>query len=206
MTHPLRHRLMVLMASVVGLIIAGCEVSPRVSEPPEPPASMSWQEGIAYSESMVGFRAPDFTVNASQTGAPEFTLSEATAEGDVVVLAFWIRDCQACTRDMPRLAELVEWTREEGLPVAVVAVHNVVHTSSASSRLMPDEASIAEYADTIDFYMEGANDDFDSVYGVRSWPRIFVIDADGIITYVKAYIDIDLLAQLKEQVEIAGAG
>jgi LDH2 family malate/lactate/ureidoglycolate dehydrogenase len=107
---------------------------------------------------------------------------------------------------MPRLAELVEWTREEGLPVAVVAVHNAVHTSSASSRLMPDEASIAEYADTIDFYMEGAHDDFDSVYGVRSWPRIFVIDADGVITHVKANSGIDLLAELKEQVEIAGAG
>jgi hypothetical protein len=33
-----------------------------------------------------------------------------------------------------------------------------------------------------------------------------VIDADGIITHVKANSGIDLLAELKEQVEIAGAG
>lgn len=165
---------------------------------------MNWFEAIDYSKSLIGSRAPDFTVKPIREGEPDFTLSEAAANGDAVVLAFWIEECQSYTREMPSLGELVEWTEENDLPVSVITVHNNTgwYKSNSSSK-RPSAKGIAKYPDTLKYYIEGPEDDFMTVYGVRSWPRIYVIDAQGIITFVKADSVDDVFAELKDEVQRA---
>ena len=186
----------------------GCHVSTKTADPAASPEEMNWIEAIDYSKSLIGSPAPDFTVKPIREGEPDFTLSEAAAKGDAVVLAFWIRACEACcTHEMPSLGKLVQWSEENDLPVSVVTVHN--HTgwykkNSKSKR--PSEEEIAKFNDAIKFYFEGPEDDFMRVYGVRSWPRIYVIDSQGIITFVQAHTGVDLFEELKVAVEEALEG
>ena len=154
--------------------------------------------------------APDFTVKPIRDGEPDFTLSDAAANGDAVVLAFWIRECQACcTHEMPSLGKLVDWSAENDLPVSIVTVHNNTgwyKPNSNSKSKRPSEEEIAKFNDAIKFYFEGSEDDFMRVYGVRSWPRIYVIDSQGIITFVQAHTGVDLFEELKVAVEEALEG
>jgi peroxiredoxin len=207
MTRRTSHRLLITTSLGVLMAAGGCHVSTKTADPAAPSEEMNWIEAIDYSKSLIGSPAPDFTVKAIRQGEPDFTLSEAAANGDAVVLAFWIRACEACTREMPSLGKLVEWSEENDLPVSVVTVHNNTgwYTPNSKSK-RPSEEEIAKFNDALKFYVEGQEDDFTSVYGVRSWPRIYVIDAQGTITFVKANSGVDLFAELKVAVEEALEG
>ncbi|MCH2161371.1 MAG: TlpA family protein disulfide reductase [Phycisphaerales bacterium] len=161
-------------------------------------ADRSARDSKAHAEAMVGTVAPDFTVESIIDGQPEFTLSNA--RGEVVLLAFWIRGCSACTNELPKLAELADWAEDSDLPVSVVTVHNDMGWHPALSRSMPGEEYFDGYGDALGIYAEGIDDEFEFDYGTRSWPRAFVIDADGTITHVKTNSGIDFVAELKDEV------
>lgn len=193
---------------LASLPVSGCagKQSDSNTKPTIDTTSEGWARRAAYdsldhSKAMLGTRAPDFTVKSIREGKPDFTLSEATERGDVVLLAFWVRGCQHCTRSMPRMGELAEWIEEEDLPVTIVTVHNDMGWHPKSNKAMPSEESLTKYSDALNFYAEGPDDDFGMVYGARSWPRAFVITPEGTIVHVKTNTGIDYVAELKAEVE-----
>jgi peroxiredoxin len=207
------HTAVAIATSCLALFAAGCAGTQSASTSTtgkstldttsEDWASRAAKESTKHAKAMLGTRAPDFTVKSIREGEPDFTLSEATNNGDVVLLAFWIRGCEHCTRSMPRMGELAEWIEEKDLPVSLVTVHNDMGWHPKSKSKMPSEESLADYSDALKFYAEGPADDFGSVYGTRSWPRAFVITPDGTIVHVKTNTGHDFVAELKEEVELA---
>ena len=146
----------------------------------------------------VGDVAPNFTVKSLLPEQADFTLAEH--QGETVVLAFWWTPCSACVEDGPTLTKLAEWANESNVPLQIARVHNDLSYHPTLKRTMPSPDPTAKRPNNYGLYAEGINDNFEDVYGVRSWPYILVINADGIITHIKTTSRFRLLEELQDEI------
>ena len=153
------------------------------------------------SPAKVGDVAPNFTVKSLLPEQSDFTLAEH--QGKTVVLAFWWTPCSACAKDGATLTKLAEWANESNVPLQIARVHNDLSYHPTLKRTMPSPDPTAKRPNNYGLYAEGINDNFEDVYGVRSWPYILVINAEGIITHIKPTSGVNLFKEL--QLEITKA-
>ena len=169
---------------------------------------------LTASHKMVGKPAPEIEATEIDTGRP---VRLADFRGKVVVLDFWGYWCGQCNISMPHLADLHR--NFEGRPLEVVALHDQSIQSRADfnqktavtrERLWggrdlpfrvlfdgrdpkhPEEDGRGATGATIERY------------GVRGFPSVYVIDADGTMVGQVPFWDHDRLeAVVREQVEKA---
>ena len=91
---------------------------------------------------LTGRIAPDLTFEDTAQGLPGGTKLSSLRGKKVVVLAFWLRDCRHCKRELPRVQRMHELWQRSGLQVISV-VHNrytlaqVVETMKARGWTFP---------------------------------------------------------------------
>jgi cytochrome c biogenesis protein CcmG, thiol:disulfide interchange protein DsbE len=123
----------------------------------------------AKSLSLVGKPAPEFTL----PDLHESTFDLAATNGHIVLLSFWASWCPPCRAEMPTLARLQKEMATELVDVVLVALDN---SAKAQRYLMKAHLEARCLVDE--------NQTLGKVYGVRSIPRAFVIDRDGMVRRV----------------------
>jgi len=114
----------------------------------------------------VGFAAPPFALKTPQGQ----TVSLDSLRGKVVVLHFWAPWCGFCKRAMPGIQKLHETLKNEPR----VVIYGVVGKERGKS----DPVSLAkEKGCTYDLLLKGAATALQ--YGVKGYPTLFIIGADG---------------------------
>ncbi|MBI1325753.1 redoxin domain-containing protein [bacterium] len=146
------------------------------SKMPEPYSQMSFAE-LAKGELYVmdrlstGMPAPELVgedVRGSQIRLSEY-------RGKVVAIVFWATWCNPCMEMIPHERELVK--RMEGRPFVLLGVNGDDDRSKASKAM--DELSM----NWPSLWSGTKVDSIAADWGVRSWPTIYVLDADGKIRY-----------------------
>jgi thiol-disulfide isomerase/thioredoxin len=132
---------------------------------------------------LVGKPAPELKVTTRS--GEELLLSNM--RGNVVVLDFWGHWCVPCVRAMPRLMEIAE--QFGGQPVRWIAVHDPSLTSfeGLDDKLSKFEKDVWNRKMSLETVIDVAAQPDDRTgitadrYGVRDWPTLVVISADGIV-------------------------
>jgi thiol-disulfide isomerase/thioredoxin len=132
---------------------------------------------------LVGKPAPELKVKTRS--GEELLLSNM--RGNIVVLDFWGHWCVPCVRAMPRLMEIAE--QFEGRPVRWIAVHDASLTSfkDLDDKLSKFEKDVWNREMSLETVIDVATEPDDRTggtadrYGVRNWPTLVVISADGIV-------------------------
>ncbi|MCM1094205.1 MAG: TlpA family protein disulfide reductase [Lachnospiraceae bacterium] len=116
-----------------------------------------------------GAQAPDFTLKDINGGT--FTLS--SLRGKTVILDFWGSWCVPCLKSIPRLKEQYARYKDKGLEIVSVACSDT------------DEAWRAAVNRTgmnwVNLLNDSENNDITKVYGIGSFPTMFIISPDGVI-------------------------
>ena len=134
------------------------------------------------AESSVGREAPDFHLLSENSG--ELRLSER--RGHMVLLNFWASWCQPCVEKWPQLEELYRALHGEGLEIWSItaeepaAVQDFLKENPVSFRILYDVGGGVT---------EG--------YGVREYPAMFLVDADGSIEYFTRELDLELKLRIR---------
>jgi peroxiredoxin len=122
-----------------------------------------------------GYPAPDFTLE----GADGENLRLAELRGDVVLVNFFASWCGPCRQEMPALDALHQ--RYEALGFKVLGV-NVDEDRDAALALLDD----VEVSFPVVFDPTSA---VSRTYDVAGMPSTFVVDRDGVVSYVhKGYV------------------
>lgn len=134
--------------------------------------------------------------------------SFADTRGSVVILDFWANWCAPCKKAFPRLAELYEEYRDDGLIILGVTGFQGGFTDgdvieqdiSPARELELTEDFIDRYNLTwpVVFSEEGA---FDARYGVTSIPAMVFIDRAGMVRAIKSGLDIQNPEETKQLIE-----
>lgn len=116
-----------------------------------------------------GAHAPDFTLK--DINGETFTLS--SLRGKTVILDFWGSWCVPCLKSIPRIKEQYARYKDKGLEIVSVACSDT------------DEAWRAAVNRTgmnwINLFNDSENNDITKVYGIGSFPTMFIISPDGVI-------------------------
>jgi uncharacterized protein YyaL (SSP411 family)/thiol-disulfide isomerase/thioredoxin len=115
--------------------------------------------------------------------------------GKVVVLDFWTSCCINCLHVLPELDRLER--RFEGKPVVVIGVHSSKFTAEK------DRANLARSLERLGVHHPVIHDPDHAVWdawGVRSWPTLVVLDAEGhIASKQPGETDADTLSAIVER-------
>jgi cytochrome c biogenesis protein CcmG/thiol:disulfide interchange protein DsbE len=123
----------------------------------------------AKSLNLVGKPAPEFTLPDLHEGS--FDL--AATNGHIVLLSFWASWCPPCRREMPTLARLQKELATETVEVVLVAMDSPAKAQRFLTKAHLEARSVVDEDGTLG-----------KVYGVRTIPRAFVIDRDGMVRRV----------------------
>ncbi len=110
-------------------------------------------------------QAPDFTLKGS-TGAD---VSLSSFRGKVVILNFWATWCPPCRAEMPSMERLYAELKDEGIELVAVD-------------LQEPEKTVKEFIEENDYTFPVLLDSsgrVGAIYGARSIPTSFLIDAEG---------------------------
>jgi peroxiredoxin len=142
----------------------------------------------------VGKRAPEIR-GVDVHGKP---LKLSDYRGKVVAVVFWDTGCGPCMRQIPREKALVE--RMKGQPFALLGVNTDADVSSAR-RVME-----AQGITWPNWYDDPGARPIVQLYRVRSYPTVYVIDAEGKIRAKEAHGDVldQLVEKLVAEREAAG--
>jgi len=125
--------------------------------------------GNAKSLGLVGRPAPQFTVQDMD----EKTFDLSSTSGHVVLLSFWASWCRPCRAEMPILVRLQKELVPEMVDVVLVAEDNSVSAQKFLQKMHLEARSLVDEKGSLG-----------KLYGVRSIPRAFLIDRDGMIRRV----------------------
>lgn len=116
-----------------------------------------------------GVAAPDFSLRDIDGNI--FTLS--SLRGKTVILDFWGSWCVPCLKSIPRIKEQYARYKDKGLEIVSVACSDT------------DEAWRAAVNRTgmnwVNLFNDSENGDITKVYGIGSFPTMFIISPDGVI-------------------------
>ncbi len=123
----------------------------------------------------IGEQAPDIRLTDPQNNPVHLYGIEAPC----TILVFWLPDCSHCKRELPRLKEIYNKYKPRGLKIMSVCGKMLDEVSACwefnKSRQLPEDW----YAVADPQRRSGMA----SLYNIRSYPRIFVLDADKKIAY-----------------------
>jgi len=126
--------------------------------------------------SLVGRTAP--TVELTTLTGGRFSLEQARAEGNVVVMAFWASCCGPCRRELPALRALeAELT---GKPVEIVLVNVDKDPRDAKRFLRQIGLTDEDLTVAMDNEAVALGN-----YGVMSMPTTFLVDRNGTVKLSK---------------------
>ncbi|NNF43017.1 MAG: TlpA family protein disulfide reductase [Phycisphaerales bacterium] len=129
-------------------------------------ATPTWTTRLQKQSRIIGQPAPTFAL-PDLDGTPRDLAAE---RGRVVVLDFWYRACGWCVRAMPQIESLS--ARFAGRPVTVLGVN--VDRVRDDARLVVDRLGLTYPSVQADGKLAAA-------YGVRSYPTLAVVDAEGVV-------------------------
>ncbi len=162
---------------------------------PKAPVDSSPPTSIPTPVAM-GRPAPEWHVQAWTDGKSR---SLAESRGRVTVLEFWGVWCGPCVTSIPSMQKLAEDYEKRG--VTFVGVHTADGTIEEITKLKrlknwSTQSAIDQGTSITDSKTAGA-------YGVRGYPTVVVIDADGIIRYRTDILPADTEAFMKDQRQLA---
>ena len=123
----------------------------------------------AKSLGLVGKPAPEFTLQDLE----EHPFRLASTNGHVVLVAFWATWCGPCRVEMPALARLQKELAAQKVDVVLVALDNPAKARRFLARARLDARCLVD-----------ENGTMGRAYGVRTLPRAFVIDREGMVRHV----------------------
>jgi thiol-disulfide isomerase/thioredoxin len=136
----------------------------------------------ARQVSFIGNPAPEITIKDWIQGEPA-TLAEL--QGRVVLLEFWATWCKPCQAMFPKLKNLDEQYRDQGLEIIALTRHYFAGRDVASSQA--DELELMRSVITqhdLKFRVGVANDEsVQDAYGATGMPTIALIDRNGVVQY-----------------------
>lgn len=92
-------------------------------------------------------------------------------KGKVLVLDFWFRQCNYCIRAMPQVEQVADHFRAANAPVVFCGVNT--DDDEADARFVVQELDLK--------YAVLWSKDISQTYGIRGYPTILVIDAEGVV-------------------------
>lgn len=116
------------------------------------------------------------------------TLTNADANGNVLLVNFWFSGCRPCLDEIPHLNELVETFKDE--PVLFIAP-----TFDPAQKV---QRFITKFP--FDYHLVPDVKDFCLELNIRSYPTHFVVDQDGVIQNVIIGYGIGTMASLEKSV------
>lgn len=158
-----------LLCAFLLTAISACnnETAPVVE--PKPPAEQ--RKSSTLPGFAVGNTAPEIE-GLDLAGLP---LKLSDYRGKVVVVTFWGSWCPPCCAMLPHERELVK--RLEGRPFALLGVNSDRPGSNLKAFVQAERITWRNWQDG------GQRGPIATFYGIRAWPTIYVLDADGVIRY-----------------------
>lgn len=134
-------------------------------------SSLITDESLSGASLGVGDVMHDFTIPTADGGS--FTLSEALAEKDVVLLNFWYSTCGPCANEFPYMQAAYEKFSDKA---AIIAVDP-----------LEENGTVATYQATmgLTFQMAACPPAWSAVFSVPGYPTSVVIDRYGVICLIE---------------------
>jgi len=155
--------------------------APQDARPPRP--ARNGGKGEAAAGAKIGEAAPAFTLKT--TDGKDWSLADA--KGKVVVLEWVNPDCPVCQRVMTdgTVAASIKGCKDQFADVVYIAVN-----SSASSKSSLDATAAYLKDNKIDVpALLDSDGKVGKLFGARTTPHCFVIDAKGVLVYKGAIND-----------------
>jgi thiol-disulfide isomerase/thioredoxin len=154
------------MALILGLacLLAGC-ARLDVFRRSERPATLS-------SALRIGMPAPD--IDGEDFDGNRLRLSDY--RGKVIVVVFWASWCPPCRAMIPHERELV--VKHRSKPFALLSVNSDEDHDEARAIMAKQQMTWPNWKTC------GTNDAVARNWGVKSWPTIYVLDANGVVRYM----------------------
>ena len=118
---------------------------------------------------LIGKTAPD--VQLQTRDGQKLKISDI--EGDYTVLLFWRPDCGHCKKSAPQVVEFAEKWQPQG--VRMVSVCTKFTKDVPKCWEFIDEKGFGDFLNLVDPYHQSK---FQTIYDLKSTPRIFVLDKD----------------------------
>ena len=126
----------------------------------------------------VGKKAPDITLYDRKNNP----VSLYEVQAPVTLMVFWLPDCSHCKRELPLIKRVYERYHKKGLQVV-----------SVCGKYYDDTPACWEFADEKEFPAEWytvsdpqRRSNMATLFNLRTFPRIFILDADKQIVYKRA--------------------
>lgn len=161
-----RARFRILLIALLGVMVLTCGATPSGAD------DAALKAETPTVGTAVGNLAPDFTASNFHGG----TVNLADYRGKVVLLDFWASWCGPCLREMPTLVEIKN--RYPADKFVIIGVSLDMDKSKARMKRVITDNKL-DYP--IPYDGKGWRNAVSSLYGVRSIPATFILDADGVI-------------------------
>jgi len=145
---------------------------------------LSLEAKSALSTTLLKRRLEGLAVIKPGTNAPGFTLKDqdeqphslADFKGTYVLLNFWTSWCPTCRREHPKLKEVWKDLKEKNIRFVSISLNEKEERKQWLEAISKDGLNWLQLHDT-----QGIQSKIASQYGVRSYPRNFLIDPFGTI-------------------------
>ena len=125
------------------------------------------ERALAISPTILGRKAPNFRLKDAQDN---WTDLHATP-GKYTILYFWSYDCGHCQKETPKLAKIWADYKDKDVSLFTVSINGDVEIWKEKIKEYKLEGAI----NTQDHVRRSG---FDSMYDIRSTPRVFVLDTE----------------------------
>lgn len=129
--------------------------------------------GTPASDSIVGHRAPDFSLAVLSPATGKSTLSLSDFKGKPVVLNFWASWCAPCQEELPLLESAWKRLQAQGKDVIFIGIDYRESNSAAASFFQQNGVTYPAVLD--------ANGSVGSRYDITSLPDTFFINRNGTV-------------------------